>query len=156
MKNHTSDDFNEHFATLAQELGPAHTATFLQNLTTLELPPGRKLIRHRMPVDSTYFIIAGSVSVSVEDGNNSTFLGSLGPGQWLGEVSALSGELMASATITTQTPTRFLRMRHEVLENLITTNEELANVLLPYLVLMLSDRLRKSLQHEHTLSMEQA
>lgn len=156
MQYHTSDDFNEHFATLSQELGPVHTATFLQSLTTLELPAGRKLIRHRMPVDSTYFIIAGSVSVSVEDDNNSTFLGSLGPGQWLGEVSALSGELMASATITTQTPTRVLRMRHEVLENLITTNEDLANVLLPYLVLMLSDRLRKSLQHELALSMEQA
>jgi CRP-like cAMP-binding protein len=156
MQQNISEAFNAHFSALAQELGPVHSATFLQNLTLLELPAGRKLIRHRMPVDSTYFIVDGTVEVSVEDGNSSTSLGLLGPGQWLGEVSALSGELMASATVTTQTSASFLRMRHEVLENLITNHDTLANVLLPYLVLMLSDRLRKSYQQEAALASAKA
>lgn len=156
MQQNASEAFNTHFSALAQELGPVHSETFLQNLTMLELPAGRKLIRHRMPVDSTYFIVEGTVEVSVEDGSTSTSLGLLGPGQWLGEVSALSGELMASATITTRTPASFLRMRHEVLENLMTNHDAVANVLLPYLVLMLSDRLRKSYQQEAALALEQA
>jgi CRP-like cAMP-binding protein len=156
MQLQTHDDFNTHFSTLAQELGPVHTATFLRDVTVLELPAGRKLLRHRMPVDSIYFLVEGSVEVSVEDRNTSTSLAFLGPGQWLGEVSALSGELMASATITTQTPARFLRMRHEILEKLITSSEAVANILLPYLVLMLADRLRKSYQREAALELIQA
>jgi len=78
-------------------------------------------------------------------------LGVLAPGEWLGEVSALSGDLKASATITTQTPARFLRMRHETFEDLITRDQTVASVLLPHLVLMLSDRLRKAYQREASL-----
>ena len=159
MEQTANDDFCRHFSILAEELGPLHTATFLKDVTVLELPPGRKLMRHRMPVDSIYFIVAGTVAVSVEDAQTSTLLAVLavlGPGQWLGEVSALSGELMTSATITTQTPARFLRMRHQILEDLITTNQAVANVLLPHLVLMLSDRLRKSYQREADLALAQA
>lgn len=155
MEQTPNDAFCRHFPILAEELGPLHTMTFLKGVTVLELPPGRKLIRHRMPVDSIYFIVAGTVAVSVEDAQTSTLLGVLGPGQWLGEVSALSGELTTSATITTQTPARFLRMRHQILEDLITTNQAVANVLLPHLVLMLSDRLRKSYQREASLVLAQ-
>lgn len=155
MEQTPTDAFYKHFSILADELGPLHTMTFLKGVTVLELPPGRKLIRHRMPVDSIYLIVAGTVAVSVEDAQTSTLLGVLGPGQWLGEVSALSGELMTSATITTQTTARFLRMRHQTLEDLITTNQAVANVLLPHLVLMLSDRLRKSYQREASLVLAQ-
>jgi CRP-like cAMP-binding protein len=70
----------------------------------------------------------------------------------LGEVSALSGDYLASATVTTKTQTRFLRMRHQVLEDLIDSNQEISTVLLRYLVLMLSDRLRKTYQLEASLA----
>ena len=156
MQQTPHDAFCTYFSSLADELGPLNTATFLKGVTVLELPAGRKLIRHRMPVDSLYFIVAGTVAVSVEDAQASTFLSELGPGQWLGEVSALSGELMPSATVTTQTPARFLRMRHQILEDLITTNQAVASVLLPHLVLMLSDRLRKSYQREASLALAKA
>lgn len=155
MQQTPNDAFCTYFSSLADELGSIHTATFLKGVTVLELPAGRKLIRHRMPVDSLYFIVAGSVAVSVEDAQASTLLSVLGPGQWLGEVSALSGELMPSATVTTQTPARFLRMRHQMLEDLITTNHAVANALLPHLVLMLSDRLRKSYKREASLGLAQ-
>lgn len=156
MEPTTSEAFCTHFSSLADELGPVHTATFLKGVTVLELPAWRKLIRHRMPVDSIYLIMAGTIEVTVEGAQVSTVLGVLGPGQWLGEISALSGELIASATITTQTPALFLRMRHQVLEDLITTDPEVASVLLPHLVLMLSDRLRKSYQREADLALDEA
>ncbi len=156
MTTSVKTDFCKHFSTLSDELGPIHTATFLKNVSVLELAAGRKLIRHRMPVDSIYFIVDGRVEVTLEDGQTTTVLNVLEPGQWLGEVSSLSGDLTASATITTQTPARFLRMRHEIFENLITGDQAVASVLLPHLVLMLSDRLRKAYQREASLSQSKA
>ena len=156
MTSNVNTDFCKHFSTLADELGPAQTATFLKNVSVVELAAGRKLIRHRMPVDSIYFIVDGKVEVTLEDGQTSTVVGVLSPGEWLGEVSALSGDLTASATINTQTPSRFLRMRHEIFEDLITRDQAVANVLLPHLVLMLTNRLRKSYQREASLSLSKA
>lgn len=148
MEHTKTKDFCTHFASLAAELGPLHTASFLAGMTVLELPAQRSLIRDRMPVDSLYLIVKGSAEVSVGQGRDALVLGTLGPGQWLGEVSALSGEHIASATISTLTAARFLRMRHPFLEELISTNQAVAAVLLPHLVLMLADRLRKSYQSE--------
>jgi len=56
----------------------------------------------------------------------------------------LSGELLASSTVTTDTPVRFLRLRHEKFDELIWKNKEVSEVLLRQLVLMLAERLRKS------------
>ena len=156
MTTTVTTDFSKYFSTLAHELGPVHTASFLKSMSVLELAAGRKLIRHRMPVDSIYLIVGGRVEVTLEEGQTSTKLNVLEPGEWLGEVSALSGDLTASATVTTQTPARFLRMRHETFENLITRDPAVANVLLPHMVLMLSDRLRKAYQREASLSQSKA
>ena len=144
MENVNVAEFSTRFPALANELGPANLATLLNAITVLELPAGRKVIRDRMPVDALYMILDGRVTISVEEFGQSITLGQLGPGEWLGEVSVLSGELLASSTVTTETPVRFLRMRHQAFEDLIATNEEIASVLLRQLVLMLADRLRKS------------
>jgi len=137
-------DFSARFPALAEELGAANLQSLLAATTPLELPANRKVIRDRMPVDSLYLILDGKVSISVEANKRAIKLGELGPGEWLGEVSVLSGELLASSTVTTETPVRFLRLRHEKFEELIWGNAEVSGVLLRQLVLMLADRLRKS------------
>ena len=137
-------EFSARFPALAEELGPDNLQTLLTATTPLELPANRKVIRDRMPVDSLYLILEGQVSISVEANKRGIKLGELGPGEWLGEVSVLSGELLASSTVTTETPVRFLRLRHEKFEELIWKNAEVSGVLLRQLVLMLADRLRKS------------
>ena len=152
MDQSISDAFCTHFPILAEELGASNTALFLKGVTELDLPVGRNLIRYRMPLDSTFFILAGSVQVEIEENNVVTVLDQMGPGQMLGEVSALSGDYLASATVITKTQTRFLRMRHQVLEEFIDSNQEISTVLLRYLVLMLSDRLRKTYQLEASLA----
>ena len=152
MDQSISDAFCTHFPILAEELGASNTALFLKGVTELDLPAGRNLILYRMPLDSTFFILAGSVQVEIEENNVVTVLDQMGPGQMLGEVSALSGDYLASATVITKTTTRFLRMRHQVLEEFIDSNQEISTVLLRYLVLMLSDRLRKTYQLEASLA----
>ncbi|MCE9641750.1 MAG: cyclic nucleotide-binding domain-containing protein [Betaproteobacteria bacterium] len=137
-------EFSTRFPALANELGPGNLDTLLGATTVLELPARRKVIRDRMPVDALYMILEGRVEISVEEFGQAITLGHLGPGEWLGEVSVLSGELLASSTVTTETPVKFLRLRHQAFEDLIANNQEIASVLLRQLVLMLADRLRKS------------
>ncbi len=137
-------EFTTRFPALADELGPENLETLLGATTVLELPARRKVIRDRMPVDALYMILEGRVEISVEEYGQSITLGHLGPGEWLGEVSVLSGELLASSTVTTETPVKFLRLRHQAFDELIATNQEISSVLLRQLVLMLADRLRKS------------
>ena len=144
MDSKLTTEFSARFPALAEELGPVNLETLLAATTPLELPANRKVIRDRMPVDSLYLILDGKVSISVEANKRGIKLGELGPGEWLGEVSVLSGELLASSTVTTETPVRFLRLRHEKFEELIWKNAEVSGVMLRQLVLMLADRLRKS------------
>jgi CRP-like cAMP-binding protein len=97
-----------------------------------------------MPVDSLYMVLDGELTISVEENKKAIRLGQVGPGQLLGEVSVLSGELLASSTVESKTPVKLLRLRHEKFGELIATNYEIANALLKQLVAMLADRLRAS------------
>ena len=137
-------DFERRFPVLARELGPANTAVLVNSTTKLDLPAGRKVIRDRMPVDSLYIVLDGELTISVEENKKAIRLGHAGPGQLLGEVSVLSGELAASSTVESRTPVKLLRLRHEKFAELIATNYEIANALLKQLVAMLADRLRSS------------
>lgn len=138
-------DFTRKFPEFSASLGESHVHTLLKATSTVELPAYRKLIRDRMPVDSIYLLMEGEVAVSVEEGGNQIPLGNIGPGQWLGEISVLSGEMLASSTVTTVTPVKLLRLKHQAFEDLLQRNEVLANALLEQLTGMLSERLRVSL-----------
>jgi CRP-like cAMP-binding protein len=138
------EEFRKRFPALAQELGPRNVEVLVGATTALELPPGRKVIRDRMPVDSLYMVLDGELTISVEENKKAIRLGQVGPGQLLGEVSVLSGELLASSTVESKTPVKLLRLRHEKFGELIATNYEIANALLKQLVAMLADRLRAS------------
>lgn len=137
--------FTERFPAFSAMLDEHHLKALLAATTTLELPPRRKLIRDRMSVDSLYFLLEGEVTISIEEGGQKIPLGHLGPGQMLGEISVLSGELLASSTVTTVTPVTLLRMRHQAFEDLLNSNETIADVMLGQLTDMLAERLRVSL-----------
>ena len=157
MQESIKDMFSMHFSMLKEELGEINTEVLLKSMTLLELPAGRNVTRYRMPVDSTYFIVGGSVEVTVDEGNGIiTLEHSLDHGHLLGEVSALSGDYLASASVTTLTPSRFLRLRHQALEELLTSNQDISTILLRYFVLMLSDRLRKAYQLESSFVLSNA
>lgn len=157
MQESIKDMFSMHFSMLKEELGEINSEVLLKSMTLLELPAGRNLTRYRMPVDSTYFIVGGSVDVTIDEGKGVITLGhSIGLGQLLGEVSALSGDYLASATITTLTPSRFLRLRHQALEELLTRNQDISTILLRYFVFMLSNRLRKAYQNESHFELSKA
>jgi CRP-like cAMP-binding protein len=138
--------FNQLFPSIHLALGEEKTSQLLSSMTTLDLPAGRKLIRDRMPVDSLYFLMQGEVSISVEEGGRQIALGELGPGQWLGEVSILSGELLASSTVTANTAIQLLRMKHQAFADLMAQHPDISQVLLEQLTKMMTERLRTSLE----------
>ena len=141
-----NEEFEKQFPQWARALGPQNVASFLAATTKLELPANRVIIRDRMPVDSLFLILAGEVSITVEENKKSIKLGVIGPGQVLGEVSVLSGEQRASSTVTSLTPVKMLRLRHQSFEDLVATNYAIASVLLQHFVDMLADRLRASVK----------
>jgi CRP/FNR family transcriptional regulator, cyclic AMP receptor protein len=97
-----------------------------------------------MPVDSLYFIVEGEVSIGIEEAGHSVSLGRMGPGEWLGEVSVLSGEMLVSSTVVAETPVKLLRLKHQAFEELITSNAEIGAAMFRHLVEMLAARLRMS------------
>jgi CRP-like cAMP-binding protein len=137
-------DLADRFPELARDLGPENLAVLRKACTKLDMPAGRKVIRDRMPVDSLYLILEGKVGISVEESGRSISLGQLGPGEWLGEVSVLSGEFLASSTVTAVTDITLLRLKHQAFDDLILRNEQIASAMLTQLVGMLADRLRSA------------
>jgi CRP-like cAMP-binding protein len=139
-----SADLAECFPELARDLGPENLAILRKACTKLDMPAGRKIIRDRMPVDALYLILEGSVGITVEESGRSISLGQLGAGEWLGEVSVLSGEFLASSTVTALTDVTLLRLKHQAFDDIILHNEKIASALLTQLVGMLADRLRSA------------
>lgn len=135
--------FTASFPTMAQELG-ANLGALLEGASVQEIPPNRIVIRDRMPVDFLYFILDGTLSVLIEDGKHTTLLATVKPGEWMGEVSVLSGEFLAAATVTSDTHCKLMRVHHLTFEKLITENEAVAQVLLQHFINLMAKRLRAS------------
>jgi len=145
MNNELATEFEQRFPTVAAELGPDNLARLLDACSLVSLPPRRKLFRDRMPVDSLYLVLEGEMVASLEDSGKTLELGRVKPGDWLGEVAVLSGEMLASSTITTVTPCRALKIHAQDFERLVINDEDIAYALLGQLLDMLAERLRQSI-----------
>ena len=134
--------FEARFPAIARELGRANLEVFLDGASVQEFAPNRIVIRDRMPVDFLYFVLDGTLAASIEIDRQAKKLGTVKPGEWMGEISVLSGEFLASATITTETPCTLLRVHHLTFEKLITENETIAQVLLQHFIDLMAKRFR--------------
>ncbi len=145
MTNDLAAEFEQRFPAVAAELGPDNLARLLSACSIVNLPPRRKLFRDGMPVDSLYLVLEGEMAASLEDSGRTLELGRIKPGDWLGEVSVLSGEMQASSTVTTITPCRALKIHAQDFERLVIHDEDIAYALLGQLVELLAERLRESI-----------
>lgn len=137
-------EFSQAFPAISEELGSSNLETLLDGATLQEIAPNRIVIRDRMPVDYLYFVLDGTLSVSVEDAGKSKFLATIKPGEWMGEISVLSGEFLAAATVTTDVNCKVLRVHHLTFEKLLTENPEVSQVLLQHFINLMARRLRAS------------
>jgi CRP-like cAMP-binding protein len=149
-------EFKHYFPAIAAELGSDALARLLSACHVVDLPEGRQLFRDRMQIESLYFVLNGDMAVTVESASRnpksqSVTLGHVKPGDWLGEVAILSGEMRASASVTTTTPCRVLKMRYQDFERLVLHDEDISSVLLGYLVDLLASRLRRTIAQNKPL-----
>lgn len=144
MNQDIAAEFQRRFPTVSSELGPDNLARLLNACTVVDLSPRRKVFRDRMPVDSLYLVLEGEMLASIEDGGKTLELGPVNPGDWLGEVAVLSGEMLASSTVTTITRCRALKIHSRDFEDLVIHDPDISHVLLGQLVDLLAERLRES------------
>lgn len=138
-------EFAHRFPAVAQELGPENLARLLEACSVVDLPADRRLLRERMPVEAIYLVLDGRMEASIEERKRKVTLGSVKPGDWLGEVAVLSGELHASSTVTTLTPCRALKMHQQDFERLVLHDEDISHVLLGQLVDLLAQRFKNAM-----------
>lgn len=134
-------EFTRNFRSLATELEPKDLYDLLHSMTQVRIPRGRTLLKSRMPVDSVYLTLSGLLEIRSDPGDGGGKIAEVGPGEWLGEVSVLSGDFRASATVIAATDALLLRLKHQALEELLSIDGELSSVILKHLVLLMSSRL---------------
>lgn len=140
-------EFAARFPDIAQGLGRDNLEMLLDGASVSEIPAGRTLIRDRMPVDFLYFVLDGTLTALIEEAGKSRPLSTIKSGEWLGEISVLSGEYLASATVVTDTSCKLVKVHHITFEKLIAENETVAKVLLEQFIGLMAKRFR--VPHAH-------
>jgi hypothetical protein len=132
---------------LAESLSDEDIDQLLSITQRLEIPPGRKIIRDQQPVEQIFIVLSGKLNAVVEDeAGQSLVIGSIGPGELIGEVSLLSGAMIASSSVVTSTDVAVLRMPHLAFSSLMNDGSRLSITLLEYIVSRLGDRLKAARQ----------
>ena len=67
-------EFERRFPDLASQLGPEGLKRLLDGCSVAEIPPARRLFRDRMPVDSIYLVLDGTMTVSIGEGREKIVL----------------------------------------------------------------------------------
>jgi len=137
-------DFKQAFPILTEQLGLKHVETLLQVAQVAQVAPGAAVTQDLKPVRALYLILEGVFTVTIQEGKQSILLGRLGQGQWIGEVSLLSGEPAASSSVTAETAGRLLVLKQEDFERLKHDHAETAAQLVRVLSHELVERLRAS------------
>lgn len=140
-------EFEVRFPEIAEGLGRHHLGLLLDGASVVEIPAGRTVIRDRMPVDFLYFVLDGTLTALIEEGGKSRTLATIKSGEWMGEISVLSGEYLASASVVTDTACKLVKVHHITFEKLIAENETFAKVLLEQFIALMAKRFR--VPHAH-------
>lgn len=136
--------FENEFPSLAHHLGPDNVARLLQLAEIRELPAGHTLIKDLAPVDEVYLIVAGELSVELKANEETLLLGRLGKGKWVGEVSLFTEDRIATAEVTTDTPTTVLALKHKDFIAAQSQHLNFASALTQVFLDLMTQRLRAS------------
>ena len=115
-----TDDENRLFQMVFLILTPVEFLKLLKIARWMEARPSEELARKGEILDSVMVIFSGRVSVRV-DGR---FVAELTNGQFIGEMSFLTGE-SASATVIAMEPTRYVAWSKEALKLFLERNPDL-------------------------------
>lgn len=136
--------FEKEFPNLARHLSPENVSRLLQLAEIRELPAGHVLIKDVSPVDAVYLIVSGELSVELKANEETLLLGRLGKGKWVGEVSLFTDDHISTASVTTDTPTTVLALKHADFIAAQSQHPSFASALTQVFLELLTQRLRAS------------
>jgi CRP-like cAMP-binding protein len=136
-----STKFKSVFPQFASRLTEGGLKRLLNSCTPADFRPGKNIVRDKMPTDAVYFVLSGEAAIFVEENERTVNLGTISSGQLLGEVSILSRQMTASSTVQATSNVTTLKLKHQALEGLLTSDET-GPVLLDLLSEILASRLR--------------
>jgi CRP/FNR family cyclic AMP-dependent transcriptional regulator len=121
------DDIAERLATvpLFAHLDPDDRRKIAERVTEAEFPAGQHIVRQGEIGSGLFILLEGSAEV-VRDGKP---IAELGPGEFLGELSALDRQPRVAAVVA-KTPTRCLALAAWDLEDLVRTDGDIAIAML--------------------------
>jgi CRP-like cAMP-binding protein len=129
------------FPQFSTRLSPQGLKRLLGSCTRADFRAGRPIMRDKMPTDGVYFVLSGEADIFVEHDERTINLGTVSEGQLLGEVSILSRQMTASSTVQATSDMHTLKLKHQALESLLTSDET-GPILLDLLSEILASRLR--------------
>ncbi len=114
---------------LLASIPPAQLAGALEKMAARRFPAGMTVLREGEPGDSLYLITEGRVQVETrDDAGERVLLGSLGPGDFFGEISLLTSR-PRTATVTALTDVETLELTRASLESLRAAYPDLERTL---------------------------
>lgn len=131
-----------HLPELTAQLGLEHIQALLDRIEVVELEVGALLMCDQGPVDAFYLLLEGELALSVEVNGREIQLGTLRPGNWVGEVSYFAGQPLACATVRAATAVKLGRLNYRDFDALLAEDSIAACRLVHGFVLMLLRRLR--------------
>jgi CRP-like cAMP-binding protein len=78
-------------------------AGFLKDLTVARAEPGEAILKVGDPGDRAYFVLAGKAVAGVPDQDGYRALSSMGPGDFFGEIAALTGSVRTANVVADET-----------------------------------------------------
>jgi signal-transduction protein with cAMP-binding, CBS, and nucleotidyltransferase domain len=101
-------------------LGASERGTLMGQAQVSDVPSGSTIVRHGEVADDAYFIMAGKAVAGVEtEGGAYRSLSTLGPGDFFGEIAALTG-VPRTANVVAEEQTTLLTVPGTALRRLMT------------------------------------
>ena len=135
--------FIQTFPALVDRIGKRNLGTLLADASLETVPEGHVIIQDRSKTERLYLVAQGVCRISMESAGRSLLLGKLGQGQWLGEISLLTGET-ATSSVTAESEVRLVAWTHETIHRMRESSPEVAGAIVRELIDALSERVRAS------------
>ena len=86
-------------------LSPNQRAAFISDATVREVPAGTRVVAHGDAASSVYFILDGSTTAGIPEETGYRGLSTMGPGDFFGEIAALTGSPRTADVVTDEDST---------------------------------------------------
>lgn len=135
--------FIKTFPAMTDRIGKKNLGALLASARLETIPKDQVIIRDQGTADRLYLVAEGVCRISMESAGRTLLLGRLGKGQWLGEISLLTGE-PATSSVTAETEVRLFAWTHAALLQLRESSPEVAGAVVRELIDTLTERVRAS------------